>query len=297
MANATVDKLLSVARNEIGYLEKRTNAYLNDKTKNAGSGNYTKYGAWYEGGWANGLAWCAIFVCWCENQVGMLDGKVVCRKASCDDFIPFFKKQGRWHERRKENYTPKPGDLILFSHRPPDANHIGIVSHVKGGRVYTIEGNTSAGSTLVPNGGGVAAKNYSLNYKNIYGYCNPNYPGSTKAVSTTDEEEEYMPKKVKMVVNGSVSEMTAIEHKDENYVRIKELSKAGLDVSYDGSRRMPVINIKPVKKLKMIVDNKPIEIPNFEMNGSNYGGIRALMESIGYTVTWDAATHTVICKK
>lgn len=296
MANPTVEKLLSVARNEVGYLEKRSNARLNEKTANAGRNNFTKYGAWYEGGWANGLAWCAIFVCWCENQVGMLDNKIVCRKASCDDFIPFFKKQGRWHERRKENYIPKPGDLILFSHNPPDANHIGIVTHVSGGRVYTIEGNTSSGSTLIPNGGEVAAKSYPLTYKNIYGYCNPNYPGTTVS-APVKEEEEYMPKKVKMIVNGNVSELTTIEHKDENYVRIKELNKAGLDVSYDGTKRMPVINIKPVKKLKMMVDGNPIEIPNFEMNGSNYGGVRALMEGMGYAVSWDAVNHTVICNK
>ena len=42
MAN-TVDKVIATADTEIGYLEKRTNLQLYDKTANAGSNNYTKY--------------------------------------------------------------------------------------------------------------------------------------------------------------------------------------------------------------------------------------------------------------
>lgn len=40
-----IDKVLNIAKQELGYLEKRSNAYLYDKTENAGSGNYTKYWA------------------------------------------------------------------------------------------------------------------------------------------------------------------------------------------------------------------------------------------------------------
>ena len=36
-------KVIAVAMNEVGYLEKRTNAQLHDKTANAGTNNYTKY--------------------------------------------------------------------------------------------------------------------------------------------------------------------------------------------------------------------------------------------------------------
>lgn len=38
-----VDKLLLIAETEIGYLEKKSNSQLDDKTANAGSNNYTKY--------------------------------------------------------------------------------------------------------------------------------------------------------------------------------------------------------------------------------------------------------------
>ena len=39
------DKVLQIAKNEIGYLEKASNKNLYDKTANAGSNNYTKYWA------------------------------------------------------------------------------------------------------------------------------------------------------------------------------------------------------------------------------------------------------------
>ena len=39
----SIDKVLSIARQEIGYLEKRSNSQLDSKTANAGSNNYTKY--------------------------------------------------------------------------------------------------------------------------------------------------------------------------------------------------------------------------------------------------------------
>ena len=37
-------KVLEVAENELGYIEKATNSNLDSKTANAGSNNYTKYG-------------------------------------------------------------------------------------------------------------------------------------------------------------------------------------------------------------------------------------------------------------
>lgn len=38
-----IDRLIAVAEGELGYLEKKSNANLDDKTANAGSSNYTKY--------------------------------------------------------------------------------------------------------------------------------------------------------------------------------------------------------------------------------------------------------------
>ena len=53
-----INRLIRIAEAEIGYLEKETCGCLDDKTANAGNGNYTKY-------WRDvypqfqALAWCA----------------------------------------------------------------------------------------------------------------------------------------------------------------------------------------------------------------------------------------------
>ena len=74
MAMKPVDRLLATARAEIGYIEKETNAHLDDKTANAGDGNWNKYardldalGVVYNGK-KNGYAWCDIFTDWCFIQ-------------------------------------------------------------------------------------------------------------------------------------------------------------------------------------------------------------------------------------
>ena len=54
-------------------------------------------------------------------------------------------------------------------------NNIGIVTKVTSGYVYTIEGNTSGGSTVVDNGGGVAKKCYERGYYKILSYGRPKY--------------------------------------------------------------------------------------------------------------------------
>ena len=39
-----VSKVIQIAEEQVGYLEKASNKDLDDKTKNAGSANWTKYG-------------------------------------------------------------------------------------------------------------------------------------------------------------------------------------------------------------------------------------------------------------
>ena len=68
----TASKVLQIAAGEIGYKEKKSNSQLDNKTANAGSGNYTKYArdfdqkhpAWYNGK-KQTAAWCDMFVDWC----------------------------------------------------------------------------------------------------------------------------------------------------------------------------------------------------------------------------------------
>lgn len=163
-------KFIVTAFGEVGYLEKASNAFLEDKTRNAGSANYTKYGKWYG---INPGAWCAMFVSWCAEQAGASD--IIPRHASCTAGIAAFKRLGKWHDRR--GYEPKPGDIIYFGTASGTPQHVGIVWAVADGRVYTVEGNTGAGEDIViANGGAVAEKNYSLTNSRIIGYGNPAWP-------------------------------------------------------------------------------------------------------------------------
>lgn len=175
----TASKLTKVALNEVGYLEKKNNSSLDSKTANAGSNNYTKYGKWIG---ANGDYWCASFVSWCFCEAfGKDAGKKLLGvySAACETIRACGISRGLYHKRA--GFTPKAGDVIFFTGtRHAGANHIGIVYKVEGGKVYTVEGNTSGGSAVVDNGGGVASKSYALSNARILGYVRPKYE--------TDEE-------------------------------------------------------------------------------------------------------------
>ncbi len=162
-------KLIKVGLNEVGYKEKATNAFLYSKNKNAGYNNYTKYGEAYG---MNGVAWCCEFARWCfEKAFG---------KNNCDDLFP----KTAWCESARQFYikkgqygkNPKIGSPIFFkTDSRAMANHIGFVYKYDKTFVYTIEGNTSAGSEVVPNGGCVAQKCYYRNNPKILGYGYPSF--------------------------------------------------------------------------------------------------------------------------
>lgn len=166
------DKVLEIARQEIGYLEKRSNSQLDSKTANAGSGNYTKYARdLYPS--LQGQPWCDMFVDWCFVQAfGPVEAKQLLGggfSAYTPTSAQYFKNKGQYHEN-----NPQPGDQIFF--RGSDRiNHTGIVTEVTLTKVRTIEGNTSAGAAIVPNGGAVCQKEYSLDNTRIDGYGRPDW--------------------------------------------------------------------------------------------------------------------------
>ena len=178
--SGVIDKLIKVAEEQVGYLEKKSNKDLDDKTKNAGSGNYTKYNrdllAWTGVGSIN-AQWCQAFVDWCFiTAFGLEDAKKLIYVWT--NYTPTgsdaFKKRGRYIKRGKG--TPKRGDVIYFySSAKGRIGHVGIVYKVDGKKVYTIEGNTSGASSLITNGGGVKRKSYSLSSTYIDGYGSVNY--------------------------------------------------------------------------------------------------------------------------
>jgi hypothetical protein len=183
MATFDRQKLLDVANAEVGYLEKKSNSNLDNKTANSGYNNYTKYARDFDNlypdfynGKKNGYAWCDIFVDWCfvkaygvANALTLLGQPKKSCGAGCTWSAKYFKQIGCFYTK------PEVGDQIFFKDSSGDPCHTGIVYKVDSSKVYTIEGNTSSASGVVANGGAVAKKSYSLNYNRIYGYGRPKY--------------------------------------------------------------------------------------------------------------------------
>lgn len=190
-----VERLLQTARNEIGYLEKATNSNLDDKTANAGSNNYTKYARDLDklGVYnfpKNGYAWCDMFVDWCfvttfgvETAWKMTNQPMGGCGAGCTYSAQYYKNMGRFFTS-----NPQPGDQIFFKDGS-GMGHTGLVEKVQNGRVYTIEGNTSSLAGVVPNGGAVRDKSYSLSYSGIGGYGRPDW---SLVENMNIEEDENM---------------------------------------------------------------------------------------------------------
>ena len=188
-----VEKVLATARAEIGYLEKASNAQLDSKTANAGDKNWTKYARDLDAmgvydGKKNGYPWCDVFVDWClirtfglELALKMTGQKLGCYGAGCTASANYYRAMGRFFKS-----APRPGDQIFFSQDGGKTSyHTGLVEKVQGGRVYTIEGNTSSAAGVVENGGAVQDKSYSLSYNKIGGYGRPDY-------SLIQEDDEDM---------------------------------------------------------------------------------------------------------
>lgn len=217
------DQIVMVAKEEIGYLEKESEAQLDDKTANAGHNNYTKYGKWF--GW-NGVAWCHIFVSWVAEKAGC--ASVVPKTAGCYTGRDWFSAHGQFIKRGED--VPQVGDIVYFSTQkyPEGGGHVGIVTAFDGKYISTVEGNTAAAVGVVANGGGVAAKRYAITYNKIYGYGRPNYEAG-------DEVAENR----QIQIDGKMYGCDCIEKDGQNFVKLRSLAQAGFTVDYDEQRKLP----------------------------------------------------------
>ncbi len=173
-----LEKVIEVAKGELGYLEKRSNSQLDSKTANAGYNNYTKYWRDVKPEW-NGQAWCACFITWVfQTALGKQRATELLKHypyVYCPTLGIKFTKYS----------NPKVGDIVIFWKNGTFA-HTGLVIAVDGDKFTTIEGNTSGASNIVDNGGGVCQKTY-YNSKMIgTKFCRPDY-SSTAIISDTNK--------------------------------------------------------------------------------------------------------------
>lgn len=122
---------------------------ITEAKKEVGNGA-TKYRDWFYGSDLKGVAWCAVWVSYLFNKVG----------------IPMFKtdgagcfarngQHGTWHESEytDKTTTPQRGDIVTFVNNYNGryeyqdkyySDHVGIVINVDNNYIYTIEGNVGA---------------------------------------------------------------------------------------------------------------------------------------------------------
>lgn len=128
---------------------------------------YKYFSEWYIGSyakdprWNQYTPWCACFLSWgADQKKASFDGNPP-NFANVDKGMNAFQTQKKWRERGTE---PIPGDYVFFDWDggpDPDPDHVGAVLCVKGGYLYTIEGNS---------GGKVAVQRYLLSDPRIVGY-------------------------------------------------------------------------------------------------------------------------------
>ena len=130
---------------------------------------HKEYTKWYYGQ-SKQVDWCAIWCSWALEQLDVEWEKT----AGCGTFRERMKEAGAFHEIIDNNYTPKTGDLILFSNNNGETHcHIGMVI-MNGNTVQVLHGNYNTGGVT---GGGkltltkdIMKSDYLKN--RMHAYCN-----------------------------------------------------------------------------------------------------------------------------
>lgn len=163
-----------------GYLEKKSNAYLDDFKKNAGYNNYTKFArdvnSWGQPG-CQAQPWCAEYQFWKLVKIlGITKALKIMGGGfyNCVSITNHAKSNGTWRS------SPKVGALVIFR----NGSHVGSVRSFNSNTIYTNEGNTSSAAGVVANGGAVRNKSYAINDPAIDGYVWIDWGTDKPATST-----------------------------------------------------------------------------------------------------------------
>lgn len=103
--------------------------------------NFVEYNDWFYNNRVGGddHPWCAVFVSWCANHVGILD-EVVPRYENCTNAQIAYQNQNRLH-LTESGYEPKAGDTFFYGNAGADHTGLVLAFDKANKMVYTIEGN------------------------------------------------------------------------------------------------------------------------------------------------------------
>lgn len=271
-----------------GYLEKKSNAYLDDFKKNAGYNNYTKFArdvnSWGQPG-CQAQPWCAEYQFWklvkilgITRALKIMGGGFY----NCVSITNHAKANGTWHK------APKVGALIIFR----NGSHVGSVRRFNGSIVYTNEGNTSSAAGVVANGGAVRNKVYAINDSAIDGYVWIDW-GEEKAstekwnatgTATSTADDLYIRETPNGYVLGKINKGNRVEINGEKSGIWTKIKVAGIGIGWaatkylkvDGAEEKPeTITHKQDKTQRLFVGKVSVTSTDVRTwAGSNYPTIK-----------------------
>lgn len=226
------------------YLEKRTNAYLDDFQKNAGYNNYTKFARdvdnWGQPG-CQAQPWCAEYQFWkLVNVLGITRALQIMGGGfyNCVSITNHAKANGTWHN------SPKAGALVVFR----NGSHVGSVRSFNGSVVYTNEGNTSSAAGVVANGGAVRNKSYAINDSAIDGYvwidwgtdepATSTWKATGTATSTVDDL--YVRETPNGYVLGQINKGNRVEISGEKFGMWTKVKVAGIGIGWAATKYLQI---------------------------------------------------------
>lgn len=230
------------------YLEKRTNAYLDDFQKNAGYNNYTKFArdvnSWGQPG-CQAQPWCAEYQFWKLAKVlGITKALQIMGGGfyNCKSVTNHAKSNGTWHS------TPKDGALVIFR----DGSHIGSVRSYSNTYIYTNEGNTSSAAGVIANGGSCRNKRYLRSDPAIDGYVWIDW-GEEKTVAetwkatgtaTSTVDDLYIRETPNGYVLGQINKGNRVEINGEKSGMWTKIKVAGIGIGWAATKYLEIDGVK-----------------------------------------------------
>lgn len=231
-----------------GYLEKKSNAYLDDFKKNAGYNNYTRFArdvnSWGQPG-CQAQPWCAEYQFWkLVNVLGITRALQIMGGGfyNCVSITNHAKANGTWHK------SPKVGALVIFR----NGSHVGSVRSFNGSVVYTNEGNTSSAAGVVANGGAVRNKSYAINNSAIDGYVWIDWenekPVATKwkatGTATSTVDDLYVRETPNGYVLGQINKGNRVEINGEKSGMWTKIKVAGIGIGWAATKYLEIDGVK-----------------------------------------------------
>lgn len=164
-----IDTKISIANGPLKEVNSTAYEVVKTAYREIGNVGGQKYWSWF--GFSSYQSWCACFVSWCADQVGLIEKGIIPKFSSVSYGSSWFMANNQWIWG---NEVPATGMIIFFDFTNLDlaevrdgrADHVGIVEKVEDGYVYVIEGNYN----------NVCAENrYEIGHYNILGYGVPQY--------------------------------------------------------------------------------------------------------------------------